>query len=246
MITISLVSHGHDAWLPGLLQQLADTGAGTIAHVVVTHNLPGARQVEAEKRWPFRLTQLNNGTPAGFGANHNRAFERADTELFCVLNPDVSLPEAGVWKMLAAEASRPGVGCAFPTLLNADGTVQDNARAVVTPWALFRRRILKRRDHGVDWVSAAFWVVPSAAYRQLGGFDERYYMYCEDVDFCLRLQIAGFRLVQVPVHAVHHAQRGSHHRWRHLGWHVQSLLRLWSGSVLRTYLAHLHSPIGRS
>jgi GT2 family glycosyltransferase len=88
----------------------------------------------------------------------------------------------------------------------------------------------------VDWASAAFWVVPSTVYSKLGGFDENFFMYCEDVDFCLRMQLRGWRLVQVPVRARHLAHRGSHRQWRYLGWHIRSLLRLWAGQPLRQYL----------
>jgi len=52
-------------------------------------------------------------------------------------------------------------------------------------------------------------------------------MYCEDVDLCLRLRLAGWALVRVPVKVVHAGQRNSRRKWRHLRWHVVSLLRLW-------------------
>lgn len=235
-VTVSIVSHGHEAWLPGLLAQLAQTGAGIVARVVLTHNVPGAQALLLDSSWPFELVQIRNDQAAGFGANHNRAFSHARTPLFCVLNPDVALQEPGIWQALAASAVDAGVGCAFPVLLNADGSIQDSIREAVTPWALIRRRVFGRREQRMDWVSAAFWVVPSAVFERLGGFDERYFMYCEDVDFCLRLQLAGLRLVRVPVHAVHPAQRHSHTRWRHLRWHVISLLRLWFGWPLWRYV----------
>ncbi|MHB1409853.1 MAG: hypothetical protein ACYCXC_09705 [Acidovorax defluvii] len=58
-------------------------------------------------------------------------------------------------------------------------------------------------------------------------------MYCEDVDLCLRLRLAGLALVRAPVQVVHAGQRASHRRWAHLRWHVQSLLRLWRSPVYR-------------
>lgn len=235
-VTVSVVSHGHDDWLPLLLRQLADTGAGRIAHVVVTHNLPPAAPL-AEQGWPFQLTQRVNPRPAGFGANHNRAFEQAATPYFCVLNPDMEMADAGLWDALVDACASPGVGCAFPTLLNPDGTAQDNIRAAPTPAALFRRRLLRQGESRLDWASAAFWLLPSAVYRALGGFDERYFLYCEDVDFCLRLQLDGWTLRHVQqCRAVHHAQRSSLRRGRYFLWHVRSLLRLWSSPVLWRYL----------
>jgi len=235
-LAVSVVSHGHDAWLPGLMQQLALTGAGRIVQVILTHNLPPSGTALPDSGWPFRLTQIVNAAPAGFGANHNRAFDRAEAPLFCVLNPDMRLPDPSLWASLCRAASRPEVGCAYPRLLDTDGAVQDSERSAVTPWALFRRRVLRRADTRVDWASAAMWVLPAQVYRQLGGFDERYFMYCEDVDFCLRLQLGGWRLLRVPADAVHEAQRASHRQWRHLAWHLRSLWRLWTGAVLWRYL----------
>lgn len=234
-LTVSIVSHGHSAWLERLLPELARTHAGMIAEVVVTHNLPSAPL--ATQEWPFRLTQRHNPAPLGFGANHNRALLHAPTPLLCVLNPDMTLPDSNIWHALVDAANAPDAGCAFPLLLNTDGSPQDNRRTVPTPCNLVRRRLLRQREYRVDWASAAFWVVPAQVYAKLGGFDERYFMYCEDVDFCLRVQLLGHRLITVPAHAMHHAQRSSHRDWRHLRWHLASLLRLWCSAALHRYLA---------
>lgn len=237
-ITVSVVSHGHDAWLADLLQLLAQTGAGCIAELRITHNLAPNSPLPSGP-WPFRLVESCNPHPLGFGANHNQALHGVATPLLAVLNPDISAMEPGFWPLLAQAVQRDGAGCAFPRLLNLDGSVQDNARAVPTPLALARRRLLRLPDQRVDWASAACWVMPTAIFRQLGGFDTRYFMYCEDVDFCLRLQLCGQRLLQVPqARAVHAAQRSSLAGGQHLRWHLQSLWRLWTSSTLMKYLWH--------
>ena len=241
-ISVSVVSHGHDAWLPGLLAGLARTGPPVVRQVLLTHNLPAAAQpVEG---WPFELVQIHNPRPLGFGANHNQAFRRATGAGFAVLNPDIELADPGLWLALAARLGEPGVGALAPRLLNPDGSEQDHRRALVTPWALFKRRALGRADTRVDWFSASFLVLPAAVYRELGGFDEGFHMYCEDVDLCLRLQAAGHRLALVEASAVHHAQRASLARWRPLAWHVASLARLWTRP---SYWHHLlrSRPVGR-
>ena len=231
------MSHGHDRWLAALVPALAATSGGDIAHVVVTHNVaPDPRHPLPQGDWPFRLTQIENVTPAGFGSNHNHAFLHCNTDLFCVLNPDMSLTDAALWRSLMALASKAGVGLAYPSLLNPDGTGQDNARAVPTPSALLRRRLLGRDDLRVDWASASFWMVPTSIFRALKGFDERYFMYCEDTDFCLRLQLAGWQLARSPATAVHHAHRSSLRPGRHLAWHLRSLWRLWTSDSTRAYL----------
>lgn len=233
LITVSVVSHGHDAWLPPLLNDLAGVSAGHVCRVVVTHNLPA--DPLASDGLPFEVLQIHNRRPLGFGANHNQAFAHAETPFFCVLNPDMRLSDPSLWPQLLAAASRPGAGAVTATLLNADGTEQDNQRALVTPWSLFRRRVLRLPEQQVDWYSASFMLLPTRAYRLVGGFDERYHMYCEDVDLCIRLRLAGLSLGRVEATAQHHAQRDSLQRWQPLAWHVKSLLRLWCSVAFWRY-----------
>jgi GT2 family glycosyltransferase len=63
-------------------------------------------------------------------------------------------------------------------------------------------------------------------------------MYCEDVDLCLRLQLAGYRLVEAPqARVVHDAHRASRRSLRHLVWHLRSLWRLWHSTPYQRFLA---------
>jgi N-acetylglucosaminyl-diphospho-decaprenol L-rhamnosyltransferase len=236
-VAVSIVSHGHKGMVQALLAELCEGHGGWIEHVIITHNIAEPPLQAPADGWPFRFTELFNDRPAGFGANHNSAFAHCYSEFFCVLNPDVELAGPELWRSLVAEACAPQSGLAYPVLLNPDGSRQDNEREAVTPTALLRRHLLKQPQRGVDWVSAAFWLVPAQIYRRLGGFDERFFMYCEDTDFCLRLRLIGLTLRRVEVAVVHQAMRGSGREVRHLAWHLQSLWRLWTGPVLRRYLA---------
>ncbi|MBI2769668.1 MAG: glycosyl transferase [Burkholderiales bacterium] len=236
-VTVSIVSHGQRGLLVRLLSQLRQWHDGAVVHVVVTHNLPDPQPPLGGDGWPFRLTEIRNPEPLGFGANHNQAFRQCGTPWFCVLNPDVELDGPGVWTALLHGADGSVRACIYPPLANADGTLQDNERAAVTPLSLWRRHIQRLPEQRLDWASAAFWLLPAQTYGELGGFDERYFMYCEDTDFCLRLQLAGGRLVRAGRPVVHHAGRSSRSSPRHLAWHLRSLLRLWTSPVLRRYLA---------
>jgi GT2 family glycosyltransferase len=235
-ITVSIVSHGHDKWVARLMGQLSQLHGGHVQHVVLTHNLPSQPVAEPVEGWPFRFTELFNGKPAGFGANHNRAFGHCASAYFCVLNPDIELRDASVWAGLLERLQQPKVGCAYPLLFNPDGSPQENERELVTPLALLRRHLLKLPQRRVDWVSAAFWVVSAGAWRFVGGFDERYFMYCEDVDFCVRLQLSGWQLACADVAAGHRAGWASRRLGLHLAWHLRSIVRFWTTSHFRRFL----------
>ena len=230
---VSVVSHGHRALVQALLDDLARFSAATVARVVLTLNLPEALPEAPAGGWPFVLQVVHNAHPWGFGANHNHALQGATEPFVCVLNPDVQWAGCDPLGALVEAAARAGVGCAYPVQCDAAGHPQDSERALPTPVALWRRRVLRQQDVRVDWVNAACLVLPTPVWAAVGGFDEAYFMYCEDVDLCLRLRLAGWELARAPVPVVHAGQRASHRRWAHLRWHVKSLLRLWRSPVYR-------------
>ena len=245
-VVVSVVSHGHGPMVQPLLSALAkgvQAAASGVCRVVLTLNVPEAAPLPPPQGWPFVLQIIRNTQPSGFGANHNRAFEHDQRQgpsvLFAVLNPDLRLranPFAALTTALQADAR---AGLAYPVQRNAAGRLQDHERRLPTPARLLARYLL-RRKHEVgegetpDWVNAAFLLLRREAYAEVGGFDERYHMYCEDVDLCLRLRGGGWRLARADAAVVEHAaRRGSHRQWRHLGWHLRSLWRLWRSPAWR-------------
>lgn len=219
-----------------LVEQLAGNAADLVGHVVLTHNLPAHPLPVPEAGWPFRFTEVFNERPAGFGRNHNRAFAFCESGFFCVLNPDVEVSDARTLQGVLDRAREPGVGCAYPDLYNPDGSRQQNEREVMTPWALVRRHVLRQSARRVDWASGAFLLVRAEAWRSVHGFDEGYFMYCEDTDLCLRLQLAGWRLARADARAVHAAAWSSRRPGRAMAWHARSMLRLWRSQPFRRYL----------
>lgn len=242
LLVVSVVSHGHGPLVQALLWQLAQHSHATVTRVVLTLNLPEPDPAPPQGGWPFALQILRNTQPAGFGSNHNQALHGATESFVCILNPDVALlgPD-DPFAALVHTAAQLGTGCAYPVQLDAQGQVQDSERTLPTPTALWRRRVLRQPApaHRVDWVNGACMVLPTPVWQQLGGFDSRYFMYCEDVDLCLRLRLAGLALVRAPTRILHAGQRASQRHWRHTLWHVRSLLRLWCS---RSYRATSHNP----
>ncbi|RYF47588.1 MAG: glycosyltransferase family 2 protein [Comamonadaceae bacterium] len=221
--------------LDELLRDLARVGSQRICRVVVTLNLPGEPAPHFDADWPFVVQVRRNSRPQGFGTNHNQALASATEGCICILNPDVRLRavDADPFSGLVAAALQPGTGCAYPIQLDEQGRIQDSERELPSPNALWRRRVLRQAEARVDWVNAACLVIATPVWQKVGGFDERYFMYCEDVDLSLRLRLLGLRLVRAPVSVIHAGQRASHRRIQHLAWHVRSLLRLWFSPVYR-------------
>ncbi len=258
-LAVSIVSHGHGLQVCRLLSLLAATSAGCVQRVWLTVNCPDPAlehwlsQGEATSTGglPFDLQVIRNNAIQGFAANHNQAFERdrqttRPGDWFCVMNPDIEW-QTNPFPALLAAGNDPEVACVYPVQLTTEGRRQDHQRALVTPGALFRRRVLGQRGDpaDVDWVCGAFMMLRSAEFSRVGGFDVGYFMYCEDVDLCLRLQLGGGVLREAPgTGVVHAARRRSGVDVPHLWWHVRSLIRLWRSPAYLRYRSGQRVPGG--
>lgn len=256
-LTLSVVSHGHGLLLQQMLSDL--NGLPDIAgtKVVVTLNLSS----EAFDPTPYDALQLvvvRNQRPRGFGANHNHAFTTCDTPWFAILNPDLRFTQSDCFaRLLAAASDRPGLALLAPVITNSSGAVEDAVRSNLTPLSVLRRRRLasthaERYDTFTPlhpgkpfyWLAGMFLVVRASAFAAVGGFDERFFLYCEDYDLSARLFNAGHTLMQVPTaHALHDARRDSRRSLRHLRLHIASLAKVWSsGAFWRIWWHDLRTP----
>ena len=238
-VTISIVSHGQMELVLPLLQDLEAIHHTTPLHVVLTLNVPEAIPCVPED-FAFSLQIMRNSQPLGFGANHNRAFSQAQGGIFCVLNPDIRITQNPFPDLLKACAD-PHTGLAAPAIYSPSGQLEDSARKFPTPWRIAHRVLTRRRtrDYAApttvlhpDWVAGMFLLLRTTVYRQLGGFDERYFLYYEDVDLCARARLAGLEIVQLALPGViHNAQRASHRNPKYLRWHVGSMLRFFTSAA---------------
>lgn len=224
-VSISVVSHRQGGLTAALLAGLANH-VQTPHEVIVTLNVPEELPFAVEEsRFPIRV--LRNAAPKGFGANHNAAFREARGERFCVLNPDIRITSDPFPSLLECLLD-PEVGVAAPVIRNPTGAVEDSARRFPTPWVILKKALLRRiaLDYSLgdapihpDWVAGMFMLFKRDLYSSIGGFDERFYLYYEDVDICHRLRRLGYSVAYVPAaEAVHDAQRASRRNLR-LAWH---------------------------
>ena len=242
-ITLSVVSHGHAELIRALVEALSSTSAAWISKVVVTNNSPSSDKFSGLFRGayslPCEMKLIENVKPMVFGANQNQAFRHCDTEYFCIINPDIVILQEPFDALLQV-FSQADVGIAYPSQVDETHLPLDFERELATPLAVCRRHLLGQRyrqqtGFPVDWVSGAFMVFNSSIFGRLGGFDEGYFMYCEDVDICLRAQLAGYKLGKADATVMHRTRRRTLKSLEHLQWHVLSLLRLWRSAPYRAF-----------
>lgn len=229
------MSHGQANLVGHLLADLAHCG-GVPLEVILTLNLNESLPFP-ERGHPFPLKVIRNPRPKGFGANHNAAFRHAEGDFFCVLNPDIRL-SADPFPILVESVSAPHVGIAAPLIRAPGGGVEDSARRFPTPFTILSKLAgrLRTADYPTlstpftpDWVAGMFMLFRSDTFRDIGGFDEGYFLYYEDVDLCARLHRRGLHVVQDPrVECLHDARRQSHRNLRYMSWHLRSMLRFFA------------------
>lgn len=232
-ISISIVSHNHGHLLSALISRLQ--AYPEIAQILLTINTP--EQVTFS--YAQNLSIYHNSKPRGFGSNHNTAFQHCTQPYFCVLNPDIEFrnnPFPGLLETLESQQA----ALVAPQILSGNGTPEDSIRTFPTLQSLTSKLLHGSEGrHAVpknqptlhpDWVAGMFMLFRSSDFAEIGGFDDRYFLYYEDVDICARLHKANKTIVaDLNATAIHHAQRASRKNLRHMRWHLASMMRyLWT------------------
>lgn len=241
----------HDAGAV-LLDCVASLRAEGISDLVVVDNAStdGSASVLAEAQPSVRI--IETGENLGYGAGANRGIESLRTEIVLVCNPDVAVHRGSIAALESTLTADQSIAIAGPLILEPDGTRYPSARrfpsftdaaghALLGQWLPDNRFSRRYRmedletsiSSTVDWVSGACFAVRRKAMNDLGGFDEAYFMYAEDVDLCWRARRAGWGVVFVPEAVVTHL-RGvstSRHPYRMLLAHHRSALRFASRST---------------
>lgn len=238
-ISISVVSHLQLDLVSQLLDDLAAHCQDVHFELILTLNLAEELPFALE-RFPYPIQLIRNSTPKGFGANHNQAFSQGTGRFFCVLNPDIRF-NSNPYGVLLACIENPVLGVAAPQVLGPDGFVEDSARLFPSPLKILGKffKINRGPDYAFselplypDWVGGMFMLFPREIFSRLGGFDERYFLYYEDVDLCARMRLLGYRALLCPqALVVHHAQRSSHANFKYLRWHLRSMTRFFLSPV---------------
>jgi GT2 family glycosyltransferase len=235
-VSAVVVSHGNAADLARSLPALAPQ----VDELLVIQNLP-----EPE---PEGVRVLRNPRPVGFAANVNRGVRETTGELVLTVNPDATARPGAVEALRAFLEQRPRAGVAGPKMLYPDGTPQPSRRAFPTvAGTLVRRTPLRRlRDPyrhqtrhfnlgeiptepvPADWMLGGFLLLRRTMLEELGGLDEGFRLYGEDIDLCYRAAEAGWERWYVPAAVVEHEHKAVTDRrlfTRRTLWHWAGILR---------------------
>ena len=185
-----------------------------------------------------RLRIIENSDNRGFGPANNQAFALTEASLLLLLNPDTEVTAGSIDRLLATIQSNSHIAAVGPRLLNVDGSLQISVwRNPPAAWEIllsqlklylllprrFRGELLlgghwdHNRERSVPMLGGAAILVRRTVIEEVGGFDERFHVYGEDNEWCLRILRAGWQMVFQPEAVIlHHGARSSLQRWTNL------------------------------
>lgn len=193
-------------------------------NVVVIDNASPDASLESVADLP--VDAVRAGRNGGFAAGCNLGIARGDAPYVLLLNPDAAMTVADVDALVRVLDEEPAVGMVAPLILDADGRPAPSLRRFprlrsTYAQALFLHRLAPRaswtdelvrdpeayrRPGSPEWVSGACMLIRRSVLEQVGGLDERFFLYCEDIDLCARTRAAGWDIRFEPAAVVRHRE----------------------------------------
>lgn len=224
-LSVIIVNYNVRAFLESALISVRKAMSGIDGEVIVVDNASDDGSVEMVQQKFSYVTLIANAQNTGFAAANNLALRVARGRYILLLNPDTLVQENTLRTMIEVLESNPDVGLAGCKILNPDGTLQLACRrSFPTPWVaftkisglsalfphspLFGRYNLAYRDpdqsYEVDAISGSFMFLRRSVYEAVGGLDEQFFMYGEDLDWCYRIKNGGWKVLYVHATQIIH------------------------------------------
>lgn len=245
MISFITVGMNHRRYIEALYESLYKEGrvAETLIESIYVDNCSSDDSVRFIRENYPQVKIIENVEPIGFGENNNKGVMASTGNYIGIINPDIVFIKDSLAKIMNLDLNQ---GVIAPKLLNPDGTVQFSVRKFVTLKMMLMRwlsgendktdnhtvseylckDIYQTKKQAVDWAMGAALFMSRDTYAQLGGFDQRYFLYMEDEDFCLRAWKQNIPVIYDPqIELIHNHQRGSIHIGKKTIYHLSSLFK---------------------
>lgn len=265
-LAVVIVNYNAGDLLRACIASLYAASGDLDLEVVVVDNASRDASTEAARQAHPAVRVIENPVNRGFASAANRGIGETGAPFVFLLNPDATVTGGTLASLVKVVKERPRVGAAGCLVRNTDGSLQPSARRVpgmgeglahaflgrVAPANRWSRSYTmadwdRASEREVEWVSGSAMLLRRAAVDAVGGFDERYFMYVEDVDLCTRLREAGWRVLFTPELEVTHevgVSARSHPR-RMAYEHSRSIYRYFSTHVA-TGPATVLRPLARA
>ena len=215
-VAILIVSYNTSEELDACVRSLHDHPPRVSHEIVVIDNASADGSADMIRRRFPRVRVIALDTNRGFARANNEGIRHTTSEHILLLNSDTVVPEGAIDRLVEAMRDLPGASIVGPRLVDASGTPELSFGRMMSPLGELRQKLIGRltgrhrlsqmtsRTRAVDWVSGACLLVRRRDAEAAGLLDERFFMYCEDVDFCAAVRANGGRIYFAPVTDVIH------------------------------------------
>ncbi len=217
-LSIIIVNYNVKEFLQNLLHSIDKAAQGIKHEVIIVDNASDDGSVEYLRKnflQQDKIKLIANKKNMGFGRANNQGLKIAKGKFLLLLNPDTLLSEDSLKKMIGFLEESPDAGMAGCKILNPDGTLQLACRrSFPGPWVSFCKvtglstlfpnsrlyakynltYLDENETYEVDAISGSFMMLKKQVYDKVGGFDEDFFMYGEDLDLCYRIQKSGYKV----------------------------------------------------
>lgn len=247
-LSITIVSYNNKRDIIACLESLLlyETQNGLTMQIFVVNNSQKESCLDLAEKFPVKVLELKKNR--GFGGGHNSVIPFLDSAIHVVLNPDIIFHEPIFNKLAKHLNENPQIGACAPLIVDGKGNLQEVYRREITIYDLIcryapfplcalpgcqkRRRfhIMRNVDKSVpfecEFIQGSFLVIPTALFKKLNGFDERFFMYAEDADLCKRIRLMHKTVECFPeCKVVHKWERASHRSVKLFRIHAVSLVK---------------------
>lgn len=224
-VSVIIVNYNVRAFLNSALISLFKSLEGLDAEIFVVDNASDDGSVELIKTNFPSVHLIANSANVGFAKANNQAMALAKGKYLLLINPDTLVQEDSITTLIKYFEEHSDAGMVGCKILNPDGTLQLACRrSFPTPWVAFTKTFglsaffprskkfaqynLTYRNpdetYEVDAISGSFMMMSREVYEKIGGLDETFFMYGEDLDWCYRVQQAGWKVFYVPTTSIIH------------------------------------------
>lgn len=279
-LAVVVVNYNAGEYLARCVASVVAASAGLALDLLVVDNASrdGSAPAAAARTPQVRL--IENPTNRGLSAGWNQGARAVDAPWILFLNPDAEIWQGDLGAFVKAGEARPDVAVLGPVIRNPDGTIYESGRvfpgvvqalghAFLGPFApgnpftrAYRQTSWNRTtEREVDWVSFAAMLIRRSAFEAVGGFDEAFWLYGEELDLCTRLRDAGWKVLATPELEVVHVggistgrSRQTHlmhsqgvyryyRKHRATGWRRASLPLAWAALRVRAEVVALREQV---
>ena len=218
MVTVVIVSYNTKDILTECLEALFKNSKGIAMEVIVVDNDSHDGSAAMVRERFKNVSLIANSSNLGFAAANNQAFDIAQGNYIILLNPDAYIGPSSLENAIAFMDGKPQCGICGGKIISPEGNLEPSARRFPSPLSKFltlsglsarfpKSPFFNRHEFGgfthdrpleVDWVPGTFTIIRKSMLDAIGAFDERFYIYYEETDLCLRAKKEGWKVCFIP------------------------------------------------